>query len=156
MVGQVFELSKMESASFEMRREPFVFSEVVQEVVRGKGEIFCENCEDGTWVEADVSMMERVLQNLVMNAVEYTRVGGRIGISLERGEGELVFRITNEGEVLGEDILNWFNGVEGVRPKKAAIGLSIVKKVLGLHGFRSEAEVREGVNVFYFKMPVVV
>jgi signal transduction histidine kinase len=156
MVGQVFELSKMESASFEMRREPFVFSEVVQEVVRGKGEIFCENCEDGTWVEADVSMMERVLQNLVMNAVEYTRVGGRIGISLERGEGELVFRITNEWVVLPDDILRWFNGAEGVRPKKAAIGLSIVKRVLELHGFAFGMEVGEGVNVFYFKMLVVV
>ncbi len=177
MVGQIFELSKMELASFEMRREPFVFSEVVQEVVRGKGDgtvggagwkgdIFCENCEDGAWVDADISMMERVLQNLVVNAVAYTRVGGRVGISLERGGGELVFRIANEGEVLPEDILSWFNVVEGVRPKKAAIGLSIVKRVLALHGFSFGAEVRDGVradgaevpggvNVFWFRMPVV-
>jgi signal transduction histidine kinase len=155
MVGQIFELSKMESASFEMRREPFVFSEVVQEVVRGKGEIRCKNCEDGAWVDADVSMMERVLQNLVVNAVAYTRVGGRIGISLERGGGELVFRIENEGEALPEDILKSFNGVEGVLPKKVAIGLSIVKRVLELHGFAHGAEVLDGMNVFYFRMPVV-
>jgi signal transduction histidine kinase len=181
MVGQVFELSKMESASFEIRREPFVFSEVVQEVIRGKGGIACENCEDGTWVNADVSMMERVLQNLIVNAVAYTRVGGRVVVWLERVGDELVLRISNEGEVLGEDILDWFNGVEGVRPKKAAIGLSIVKRVLELHGFVFGAEVRDvvrgdeggtevrdvvrgdeggagapgGVNVFWFRMSVV-
>jgi signal transduction histidine kinase len=184
MVGQIFELSKMEAASFEMRREPFVFSEVVQEVVRaaggggvGKGEIGCENCEDGAWVDADISMMERVLQNLVVNAVAYTRVGGRIVVRLRRdGEG-LVFWIENEGEALSDDILRWFNGVEGVRPKKAVIGLSIVRRVLGLHGFaygaeekegvraegaevkegvRAEGEeVREGVNIFWFRMPIV-
>ena len=172
MVGQVFELSKMESASFELLKEPFVFSEVVQEVVRGKGgggvsaggrvgmgsewvgEIVCENCMDGSWVVADVSMMERVLQNLVVNAVAYTRVGGRIVVRLERTGGELALRVANEGEVLGEDLLGWFNRVEGVRPKKAAIGLAIVKKVLELHGFLYGAEVREGMNVFYFKMPV--
>jgi hypothetical protein len=70
--------------------------------------------------------------------------------------------------VLGEDILNWFNGVEGVRPKKAAIGLSIVKRVLELHGFVFGAEVRDGMrgdgggavatvgaNVFWFRMPVI-
>jgi K+-sensing histidine kinase KdpD len=37
MVGQLFELSKMESANFETRREPFVFSEVLQEVVHAVG-----------------------------------------------------------------------------------------------------------------------
>ena len=124
--------------------------------MRGKGEIACENCEDGSWVDADVSMMERVLQNLVVNAVAYTRVGGRVVVSLERSGSELVFRIENEGEAAPDDILMWCNGVEGVRPKKAAIGLSIVKKVLGLHGFLCGMEVREGANVFYFRMPVVV
>jgi signal transduction histidine kinase len=166
MVGQIWELSKMESASFELRREPMLFSEVVQEVVKGKGgpevggagwkgEIGCENCEDGAWVDADVSMMERVLQNLVVNAVAYTGVGGKIGISLERSGGEVVFRIVNKGDVLGEDILGWFNRVDGVRPKKAAIGLSIVRRVLELHGFAYGAEVLDGMNVFWFRMPVV-
>ncbi len=155
MVGQVFELSKMESASFELRREPFVFSEVVQEVVRGKGEIACENCMDGSWVEADISMMERVLQNLIVNAVAYTQVGGRIVVQLERSGEEMGFWIGNEGEPLGEDILGWFNGVEGVRPKKAATGLTIVKKALELHGFGYGAKVQVGMNVFYFRMPVM-
>jgi signal transduction histidine kinase len=152
MVERIFELSKMEAASFELRREPFVFSEVVQEVVRavGAGRVVCGNCEDGAWVEADVSMMERVLQNLVVNAVAYTRVGGRIVISLTRdGEG-LVCRVANEGEGLGEglgdDIVGWFNGVEGVRPKKSAIGLSIVKRVLEMHGFAFGAEVNGGIG----------
>jgi signal transduction histidine kinase len=169
MVGQIWELSKMEAASFELRREPFVFSEVVQEVVqevvKGKrggevggvweGEVACENCEDGAWVNADVSMMERVLQNLVVNAVAYTRVGGRIVVSLERGNGDLVCRVANEGEVLGEDIVTWFNGVDVVRPKKSAIGLSIVRRVLGMHAFGYGAEVRQPLNSFWFRMPIV-
>lgn len=155
MVGQVFELSKMEAASFEVRKEPFVFSEVVQEVVRGKGEITCENCMDGAWVNADISMMERVLQNLVVNAVAYARVGGRVVVSLIKDGDELVFRIANEGEGMAEDILMWFNGKGGTRPSKSAIGLSIVKRVLDLHGFAYRAEVREGMNIFYFIMPVV-
>jgi signal transduction histidine kinase len=157
MVGQVFELSKMESASFEIRREPFVFSEVLQEVVRavGSGEIDCENCMDGAWVEADIAMMERVLQNLVVNAVSYIRAGGKIVVRLSRDEGDLVLRIANEGKELGDDILGWFNGVEGVRPQRSAIGLTIVKRVLSIHGFGHGAEVREGENMFWFRMPIV-
>jgi signal transduction histidine kinase len=167
MVGQVFELSKMEAASFEVRREPFVFSEVVQEVVRSAGakaggsgsvaemEISCEGCENGAWVEGDVAMMERVLQNLVVNAMAYRRTRGRVVISLQRVSAGLMFRIANEGEELAEDLMRWYNGVAGGRPKKSAIGLSIVKKVLDLHRFEYGAQVRAGMNEFYFVMPVV-
>src|SRR5579863_8396765 len=167
MVGQVFELSKMEAASFEVRKEPFVFSEVVQEVVRSAGakaggsgsvaamEISCEGCENGAWVEGDVAMMERVLQNLVVNAMAYRRAGGRVVISLQRVSTGLMFRIANEGEELAEDLMRWYNGAAARRPKKSAIGLSIVKKVLDLHGFEYGVRVRAGMNEFYFVMPVI-
>jgi signal transduction histidine kinase len=200
MVGQLFELSKMESANFETRREPFVFSEVVQEVVHAvgagmreavgeaggaagpgetaeirtgisgeaasagvSGRINCRNCTDGSYVYADISMMERVIQNLVVNAIAYTRPGGQINVSLKREGAELVFRIENEGEPLSDELLVWINEPEGVRPVRPVIGLAIVKKVLWLHGWRMEAGVRAevlgavrkgGVNYFSFTMPI--
>jgi signal transduction histidine kinase len=157
MVGQLFELSKMESASFEIRREPFVFSEILQEVVRGRGlKIECQNCEDGSYIDADISMMERVLQNLVVNAVAYTREGGKALIRLDRIEEELVFRIENEGEPLRADLIGWLNGTEGVRPARPAIGLTIVRKIMALHEFPFRVEVLPGhINRFSFSMPVV-
>jgi signal transduction histidine kinase len=196
MVGQLFELSKMESANFEMRREPFVFSEVLQEVVQAtggertregaadirsgsavvgqdrrvergdagsgvSGGIECRNCTDGSYVNADISMMERVLQNLVVNAVAYTRPGGKIRVGLDREGGELVFRIENEGVPLEEELFVWINGV-GDKPARSAIGLAIVRKILALHGFGLRVEVRanaqaagsDAVNIFSFRMPI--
>ena len=172
MVGQLFDLSKMESANFEMQREPFVFSEVLQEVVRAvggsgteggarwDGKVDCRNCTDGSYVFADISMMERVLQNLIVNAVAYTREGGRVVVGLDRVGEELVFRIENSGEPLTAELLGWINGegwVSGeVRPKKPAIGLAIVRKILALHEFPFRAEVLPGnINSFSFGMPVV-
>ena len=156
MVGQLFELSKMESASFEMRREPFVFSEVLQEVVgavAGDLTVDCQNCTDGSYVYADISMMERVVQNLVVNAKAYGR--GQVMIGLSQVGGELVFSIGNEGEPLTRELLDWINvsgdGVsgDGARPKKPAIGLAIIKKILALHAYPFHAEViNEKFNVF--------
>ncbi len=156
MVGQLFELSKMESASFEMRREPFVFSEILQEVVRGRGfKIECQNCEDGSYVDADISMMERVLQNLVVNAALYSRENGKVVIRLEKTGDELIFRIENEGEPLRADLIQWLNGTDGVRPARPGIGLAIVRKILLLHGFTLSADVLAGnINVISFRMPV--
>jgi len=155
MVSQLFELSKMESASFEMQREPFVFSEVLQEVigaVAGDLTVDCRNCTDGSYVYADISMMERVVQNLVVNAKAYGR--GRVMIELSQVGGGLVFRIENEGEPLTGELLDWINASgDGARPKKPAIGLAIVKKILALHSYPFHAEViNEKLNVFSFRM----
>jgi signal transduction histidine kinase len=155
MVGQVFELSKMEAASFIVKKEPFVFSEILQEVLRGKEGIICENCMDGAWVEADIPLMERVLQNLVVNALAYTREGGRIVVSLRRDGDGLVFGIRNEGPALSEDILDWFNYIGLTPPRKPAIGLSIVKLALAKHTALFGVSVKGGWNEFWFRLPII-
>jgi signal transduction histidine kinase len=172
MVDQLFELSKMESASFEAKREPFVFSEMLEEVIRAVGagrEITCENCRDGAWVEADVSMMERVVQNLVVNAVAYTPGDGRIHVGLKREGADLVFWVANEGGGLATELVEWINSagtVQAARPAQSsqpgqsaeaarpAIGLAIVKKILLLHRFTFAVAVDRGQNIFSVRMPV--
>ena len=157
MVNQLFELSKMESASFEAHREPFVFSEMMQEVLHALGtggRIDLVNGTDGSWIEADVSMMERVVQNLVVNALAYTPSGGDITIILERSGEVLLFRISNAGTPLPADLVKWINTPDAVRPGRSAIGLAIVRKILLLHGFAFYVEVKERENVFTVRMPV--
>jgi signal transduction histidine kinase len=154
----------MESANFEARKEPFIFSEVVREVIHavapspeGNGrKLDCLHCTDGSWIEADISMMERVIQNLAVNALKYTHEGGRIRISLTREDQELILRIDNEGPALAPDLLQWLNHPERMqKPAVPAIGLSIVRKVLLLHHFPFLAESLPGsVNAFSFRMPV--
>jgi signal transduction histidine kinase len=99
--------------------------------------------------------MERVLQNLVVNAVAYTRVGGRIVVRLERDEKVLLFKIRNEGQALADDILDWYNYNDLMPPAKPAIGLSIVQRALEMHGFRFGAVADAGWNEFWISMPVV-
>jgi signal transduction histidine kinase len=164
MVNQLFELSKMESANFETLREPFVFSEVLQEVIQdlrpadgNVPAINCSHCTDGAFVMADISMMERVLQNLVVNALAYTPAAGRIDVMLERVGGVLRFRIENEGAPLPVDLLDWLNSANTfiLRPVRPAIGLAIVRKILLLHHFPFSVGIKpHGINVISFEMPV--
>ncbi len=149
-VNQLFELAKIESPSFEAHREPFVLSEMLGEVMRAVGaqqRIEQRGMEDGSWIEADVAMMERVLQNLVVNAMAYTPAGGWVAVSLFREGDKLLFSIENEGPPLAAGLLDWINGGQ-VRPARPAIGLTIVRKILQLHGYRLRAESREGKNLF--------
>jgi signal transduction histidine kinase len=157
MVNQLFELSKMESASFEARREPFVFSEMMQEVIHATdagARIVLVNGEDGSWIEADVSMMERVVQNLVVNALAYSSAEGEIVVRLDRVGEELVFTIANTGPPLAAELVRWINDPDAVRPSQPAIGLEIVRRILQLHGYFFGVVVEGGRNVFAVSMGV--
>ena len=168
MVKQLFELSKIESATFEVKREPLIFSEILEEVIKAssliaeerKIHIHCENCTDPSWIHADISLMERVLQNLLINSISYTPEQGTVRINLERSGSLLVFSIANKGEPLSADLLDWINsGAHGsqkqIRPVRSAIGLSIVKKVLDFHGYYLVAAINPQYgNVFSFGMEI--
>lgn len=150
LVLQIFELTKMESVNFTPQKEPFVFSEILQETIKGAEfqarqkniTITCENCEDNTLIEADISMMERVVQNLLENAVKYTAEEGEIAVKLSREPGKLILLLENNGRLITPEILDWVNqdtGEEAMnRPKQAGLGLALVKRILFLHHFNFE------------------
>ncbi|MET3980969.1 signal transduction histidine kinase [Mucilaginibacter sp. UYP25] len=165
LVLQLFELSKMESVSFSPVKEPFIISEVLQELVSGAQlqgrvkeiRIICENCEDPSMISADISMLERVLQNLLENALKYTPEQGEITISLTDKNGQLVVMFENTGEHLSKEMLTWLNS-EGDsltnRPQHSGLGLALVKKILKLHQFLFKAGVAKKHNYFRIEMPV--
>lgn len=165
LVLQLFELSKMESVNFIPNKEPFIFSEILQETIKGAEfqakqksiEIRCENCEDNALIDADISMMERVVQNLLENAVKYTHPGGFIKIRLLREPGLLTLELENSGDPLPPAILNWVNDATDEdaikRPKGAGLGLALVKRVLKLHGFKFKADLSaESANKFVISL----
>lgn len=167
MVKQLFELSKMEAVEFKPTKEPFVLSEIVQEAVNTfqlialdkKIKLKCTQCLYHVWINADISMMDRVIQNLVENAVKSTTEGGFIQAGMMVDNDTLVFKIENEGPVLPVDLLTWINDYkEGDalldrRPQKLGLGLIIVQKILHLHGTTLKAYTN-GSNVFTFSLPV--
>lgn len=98
MVKQLFELSKMESVDFTPKKEPFIFSEILTEIITTLTpamaekdlELDCSRCRDTSWINADIAMMERVVQNLLVNAIKYTPQNGSIDISLEKQNEQLL------------------------------------------------------------------
>ncbi|MDB5151531.1 MAG: Histidine kinase [Mucilaginibacter sp.] len=165
LVLQLFELSRMESVNFTPQKEPFVFSEILQETVKGAEfqakkksiTIACNSCEDTTLIDADISMMERVVQNLMENALKYTEGNGFITITLSREADRLIMQLENSGTLLSPQILDWINSDTGdgtiKRPKQAGLGLALVKRILELHNFGFEADIRKNmVNNFTISM----
>lgn len=168
MVKQLFDLSKMESVTFEPKKEPFVFSEVLQEIIQESTpsasvkniRIDSSNSTNASWIFADIGMMERVIQNLLVNAILYTPSNGNIRVTLEKQNDRIVFMIRNSGEPLTEQTVKWFNDKSGSdhlrnRPAYTGIGLTIVKTVLQLHHLEFELTASADLgNTFTIYIPV--
>lgn len=168
MVTELFELSKMDAVEFKAKQEPFVLSEIVQEAVNTfqhnalekKVSLKCTQCLYHVWINADVGMMERVVQNLVANALKDTPQGGYIEAAMTVENNEIIFKIENNGPPLPEDLLQWINEfkhgdtLSQKRPQKLGLGLVIVQRILHLHFTSLKAYVQNGSNVFTFSLPI--
>jgi signal transduction histidine kinase len=163
LVLQLFELSKMESVNFVPVKEPFIFSEILQEVIAGAElqarqkniTIHCLNCEDPAYIKADAGMMERVVQNLLENAVKYTDLNGSISITLSQEKNQLLVGITNNGPQLPPELIEWINtegDVLAKRPAQTGLGMALVKQILKLHDFSIAAGVMGDENYFLLKL----
>ena len=168
MVKQLFELSKMDAVEFKPQIEPFVFSEIVQEAVythqlvatEKKVNLIYTGCNDIVWIRADISMVERVVQNLVDNALKNTPENGSTELSIAVSNGRVIFTIVNDGAALSDALLYWINGKKDTenlyagRPQKAGLGLVIVQRILNLHQTTLKASITNHRNVFSFWLPV--
>jgi signal transduction histidine kinase len=94
-------------------------------------------------VHADIGLIQRVLENLLRNALKYTPTGGSITISLDPQPGRVAVTIADTGcGIATQDLGRIFDrfyrseqGEEG-RSTSAGLGLAIVKRILDLHGSR--------------------
>jgi K+-sensing histidine kinase KdpD len=169
LVTMLFELSKIESTEFKLQKEPFVFSEIVQETVntfqlRAKEKninLKCTQCQYHVWVNADISMMERVIQNLIENAVKNTPENGIIKVALWVENNNLIFNVENAGNPLSEGLIYWINEKDKnqagreARPSQLGLGLLIIKKILSLHDSSLKAQViDDSINILSFDLPI--
>jgi len=111
-------------------------------------------------IYGDIAMMQRVLENLLENGLRHTPEGGRISIRVDVESGKVVVQISDTGcGIPGEEVPRIFERFYQ-RDKiadnpGAGLGLSIVKRILELHGsvIRVKSELDRG-TTFSFAMPV--
>jgi signal transduction histidine kinase len=92
-------------------------------------------------VDGDPALIERLLANLVDNAVRYNRPGGRIDVRTAAVNGDAVIAVTNTGPIVrGEETERMFEPFQRLGGGRAAradghhgLGLSIVRAIAVAH-----------------------
>lgn len=148
LVGELFELSKLDAMQSKPNPEPFSVAELLQDIVlkfqplaeQKSINIITKIPTNTPFVLGDISMIDRVLSNLIDNAIRYTGNNGKISIDLRDKEDMVEIVVADTGEGIPEEDLPYvfdrFYRVEKSRTKNSGgsgLGLAIVKKILDAH-----------------------
>jgi len=113
-------------------------------------------------VAADSRRIQEVLQNLLDNATQYTLPGGKIVLSAEARNDEVIFTVADTGIGIPQAdqprIFERFYRVDVARSREAGgtgLGLSIARHLVEAHGGRIWVDSELGVgSKFHFSIPV--
>lgn len=148
MVAELFELSKLDARQIEPHMESFSVSELVQDVVmkfkptadQKQIVINAQLGEPLPQVRGDIGMIERVLSNLMENAIKYSPERSDIEIIPVRANGSIRVAISDHGSGIAEEDLprifsRYFRGTRtGAKSRPGTgLGLAISKKIMELH-----------------------
>lgn len=125
-------------------------------------ELVLENNEFIPILMVDKSRISEVVDNLVSNAIKFTKPGGHVKIQCNVRQSEVVTQVQDSGLGLNEnDLKNVFFSFKklSARPTggetSTGLGLAIVKKIVEMHGGRVWVESEKGKgSTFSFSLPI--
>jgi signal transduction histidine kinase len=162
MIGELFDLSKLEAGQIILEKEPFNISELAQDILynydlkaKAKNVRLISEFQDNLpLVEADIRWIDRVIQNLLDNALKYVNEGGLVQFSIFTENNLLHFKVCNTGQPIKKEHLphifdRYFKSTNRTS-ESTGLGLAIVKKIIDLHEGCIWAETNEGLTTFRF------
>jgi signal transduction histidine kinase len=169
LVDHLFELASLDARETELNIEPFNIAELVQDVIQNfqlpaqeKSITLTSNIgQEISFVKGDIGLVERVLENLIMNALRHTPEGGTISIMLSPADEYVKVHVMDTGAGIPEEALphifdRFFKITEpGTLPSSyTGLGLAIAKRIMDLHNssIEVESELNSG-TCFTFSLP---
>jgi signal transduction histidine kinase len=170
LVDELLIVSKIEQGVLILRKKEVDFKKLVEDLIsRSKFYALASNIEikfhsgnDLPTVFADPSQVKLVVENLIDNAIRYTKKEGVIDIWLEKREKQVLFRIKDSGVGIPEEdkkyIFQKFFRAENImreQTRGSGLGLFVAKSIVESSGGKIWFESKEGKGTtFYFTLPI--
>jgi signal transduction histidine kinase len=156
MVGNLYQLSLVESDSLVLNKQDVLIGPIVAESIESfqslahKAKLsisYQQNTEENIFINADAERLLQVFNNLLKNSIRYTDSNGEIKVSLfaDINDVHITFEDSSPG-VTDKDIAYLFNRLYRAEKTKAlsnsgsGLGLSIVNTMVNAHDGKVTAE----------------
>jgi two-component system sensor histidine kinase KdpD len=161
LVGDLLDLSRLEAGSLPVEHELWSLDDLVHEAVdslgaRGRVDVTGE----APLVSVDASQVQRVLANLIENALKYSPATAHVLVRVTATRKEAIVRVVDQGPGLAESelerVFEPFYRRSGDARSGAGLGLAIARGFAAANGGRLWAESRPGQGAtFALALPVV-
>jgi signal transduction histidine kinase/DNA-binding response OmpR family regulator/ligand-binding sensor domain-containing protein len=172
LIHELIEFRKVETGHMKLEIRKCELVNYVGELVRAFEHLAKQNQISLTFIHSspeieswiDIKKLEKILLNLISNAIKYTPKGGRVNVELEMQEENLIFIVRDTGigipVDLREKIFDRFFHQTSTLPQLnvaqegAGVGLSLTKSLIELHkGTVVVENVAEGGSMFKVILP---
>jgi signal transduction histidine kinase len=170
LIQDLFELAMLDSSRVAPVFEEFSLTELIHDVVQefelqaeqSRVSLQIDPRDEAVSVYADINLIQRVLENLVGNALKYTPENGRVSISVRTSSSAVDIAVEDTGPGIPQRALpHIFDRFYKADPDDArgngsmGLGLAIAKRILELHSseIRVLSEEQRGTR-FEFDLPL--
>ncbi len=168
LINDLFELSKLEAEPVQLRKEAVNLNDLLSDVLESMQAKAKEISLQGDFkadiplVQAELQKIQRVLYNLVQNAIQHTPAGGSITLAIHNKDQGVQIDIIDTGEgIAAEDIPHIFDQFfRGEKSRSRAtggtgLGLAIAKGIIEAHNGQIWVESQAGRGTtFSFILPL--
>ncbi|HEY6074693.1 MAG TPA: ATP-binding protein, partial [Anaerolineales bacterium] len=167
LVGNLLDMSRIESGALKPRREWNILAEIVASVlVRMRHGVESHRLqvdvpESLPLVPVDYVQMQQVFTNLVSNSLKYAPQNTQVGIRAWEESDFVHVQVSNQGPQVPAEHLErifdkFYRITEAERVAGTGLGLSICKGIVEAHGGRIWAENLPGGLAFHFTLPLTL
>jgi signal transduction histidine kinase/ligand-binding sensor domain-containing protein len=168
LVRELFDLVRLDDARARLTLERFSPAELLQDVVQefraiseGRSIVFQpEQGAERAQMVGDINLIQRMIENLVDNAVNHTAQGGMIAVKLALSDGQIILEVRDTGRGikpadLGRIFERYERGDTSDRIAGTGLGLAIVKRIVELHSGSIAVDSQLGVGTYFtVRLPV--
>lgn len=169
LIEDLFEYTKLTNESIVLEKQEVCINEMLDQLIEElvpqaeeHGLSFVkEFSEERIYANIDSEKIVRVFDNLLMNAIKYSKDEGEITVSLRKEETNIQISVANQSEEFTkEELKNLFERFYKKDQSRSRIsegsglGLAIAKSIVDLQGGEIRAEYEDGVVRFIILLPV--
>lgn len=169
-INELLENAMSANGGIHLRLENFDLRDLISGIVKAnqalakkkEQKLFLNENESGV-IFGDHRRLTEVVDNIINNAIKYSRKNTRIEVNLQKKEDKAVVEVIDEGLGLTKDDLkNLFRRFTSLSAQptggeiSTGLGLSMAKEVIEAHGgtIRAESEGKDKGSIFRIELPL--